>query len=191
MNFGMITLNQNIKTEQNYAKWILTALLFMSKFYEDIADDVKKWLDTSDYNEDDKIPLPIVENEKIIGLFKDELGGKIMIEFAGLRIKTYAYLMDDNSERKRVKGTKQRVTKKGLMLKNYKDCFFNDKIILKPQQRFKSDCHSVYAGEINKIVLSSNDDKRFDKIQIFDKITTYSYRTDAFKVCESEMISKI
>ena len=42
MNFGMITLNQNIKTEQNYAKWILTALLFMSKFYEDIADDVKK-----------------------------------------------------------------------------------------------------------------------------------------------------
>ena len=163
----------------------------MSKFYKDIADDVKKWFDTSDYNEDDKRPLPIVENEKIIGLFKDELGGKIMIEFAGLRIKTYAYLMGDNSEHKRVKGTKQRVTKKVFMLKNYKDCFFNDKIILKPQQRFKSDCHGVYAEEINKIVLSSNDDKRFDKIQIFDKITTYSYRTDPFNVCESETISKI
>ena len=65
---------------------------------------------------------------------------------------------------------------------------FNDKIISKSKQRFKSDCHNVYTEQINKIVLSSNDDKRS---QTFDKITTYPYGTNAFKVCESEMLSKI
>ena len=74
------------------------------------------------------------------------------------------------------------------MIKNYIDCLFNDKIILKSQQRFKSDFHNVYTEQINKIALSSNDDKR---LQTFDKITTYPYGTNAFKVCESEMLSKI
>ena len=64
---------------------------------------------------------------------------------------------------------------------------FNDKIILKSQQRFKSSHHKVYTEEVNKIGLSSNDDKR---LQTFDKITTYQYGTNAFKVCESEMLSK-
>ena len=63
------------------------------------------------------------------------------------------------------------------MLKNYKDCLFNDKIILKSQQRFKSDHHNVYTEQTNKIALSSNDDKR---LQTFDKITTCPYRTNAF-----------
>ena len=41
-------------------------------------------------------------------------------------------------------------------------------------------------NEINKIALSSNDDKR---LQTFDRITTYPYGTNAFKVCESEMLN--
>ena len=52
----------------------------------------------------------------------------------------------------------------------------------------KSDCHNVYTEKVNEIVLSSNDDKRS---QTFDKITSYPYGTNAFKVCESEMLSKI
>ena len=58
------------------------------------------------------------------------------------------------------------------MFGNYKDCFLSDKITLKSQQVFRSDCHEVYTEEINKIALSSTDDKR---LQTFDKITTYSY----------------
>ena len=73
------------------------------------------------------------------------------------------------------------------MFENYKDSFFNNGIILKSQQRFKSDHHKVYTEEINKITLSSNDDKR---LQTFDKITTRPYGTNAFKVCESEMLNK-
>ena len=73
------------------------------------------------------------------------------------------------------------------MFENYADCLFNDKIILKSQQIFKSDCHNVCTEQINKIALSSNDDKR---LKTFDKTTTYLYGTNAFKVCESEILSK-
>ena len=61
---------------------------------------------------------------------------------------------------------------------------FNNKVTLKSQQRFKSDHHKVYTEEVNKIVLSSNDDKR---IQTFDKISTYPHGASVFKVCENEM----
>ena len=74
------------------------------------------------------------------------------------------------------------------MLKNYKDCLLNDNNILKSQQRFKTDCHNVYTEQINKIALSSSDNKR---LQTFNKITTYSYGKNAFKVCESKVLSKI
>ena len=71
------------------------------------------------------------------------------------------------------------------MFKLYKYCLFNDETMLKTQQRFKSDYQNVYTEEINKIALSSNDDKR---IQTFDGITTYPYGTNNFKICESEML---
>ena len=65
---------------------------------------------------------------------------------------------------------------------------FNDKIILKSQQRFKIDYHNVCTEQINKIALSSNDDER---LQTFNKITTYPFGTNVFKVYEIEMLSKI
>ena len=74
--------------------------------YERFANDIEKWFDTTNYSEDDKGPLPRRINKKVIGLMKDELGGKIMIEFGALRSKTYPYLMDDGSENKKAKGTK-------------------------------------------------------------------------------------
>ena len=129
-------------------------------FYKDIANDVEKWFNTSNYDKNDKRPLPISWNKKLISLFKEELGGRIMKEFVGLRAKTYAYLMDDDSEHKKAKGTKKCVIKRELKFKNYTDSLFNDKTILKSQQRFKSDCHNVYTEQINKIALSSNDEKR-------------------------------
>ena len=155
--------------------------------YEDIANDDEKWFATSKYDEDEKRPLPISKKKKVIGLFKDELGGKVMKEFAGIWAKTYPYLMDDDSEHKKAKGTKKCIIKRRLLFKNYTDCLFNDEIILKPQQRFKSNCHNECTEQINKIALSSNDGKR---LQTFDRITMYQYGTNAFKVCESERLSK-
>ena len=60
-------------------------------FYKDIGNDVERWFNTSNYDENDKRPLPIGKNKKVIDLFKDELGRKIMIEFVALRAKAYVY----------------------------------------------------------------------------------------------------
>ena len=73
------------------------------------------------------------------------------------------------------------------MFKIYLDSLSNDEIILKLQQKFKSDHHNIYTEQISKIALSSNNDKR---LQTFDKITSYPYGTNVSKVCESEMLSK-
>ena len=67
----------------------------------------------------------------------------------------------------------------------YTDSLLKNKTILRSQLRFKSDLRIVYTEEVNKITISSNDDKR---LQTYDKITTYPYGTNAFKVCVSEMI---
>ena len=95
--------------------------------------------------------------------------------------------MDDDTEHKKAKRTKNRVMKKDLMFKSYTDCLLKNKIILKSQQSLKSDYCNVCTEQINEIALSSNDDKR---LQTFDKIITYPYGTNAFKVCESEIPSK-
>ena len=110
-------------------------------FYEDIPDDVKKRFDKSNYEANR--PLPTGKNKKVIGLMKDELGGKIMTEFAALRPKTYSYLMDDGNSDKKAKGTNKCVIKRVLKFNDYKDCLLNN-IILKSQQRFKSKAHNVY-----------------------------------------------
>ena len=78
--------------------------------------------------------------------------------------------MHDNSEAKKAKGTKKCVIKRMSKFPYYKDCLLNNEIILKSQQRFKSERHNVYTEEVNKIALSSNDDKR---LQTYDRVTSY------------------
>ena len=72
------------------------------------------------------------------------------------------------------------------MFENYTDCLLNNKNVYRSQQRFKRYNHDVYTEEVNKTALSNNHDKR---LQTFDRITTYAYETNPFKVCESEMLN--
>ena len=139
-------------------------------FYKDIANDVEKRFGTSNYECDR--PLPIGKNKKVIGSMKDELGGRIITEIVTLRPKTYSYLTDDYKEDKKAKGTKKCVIRRMIKFDDYKKCLLNNEVILKSQQRFISKRHDVYTENINKIVLSSNDDKR---IVSSDKITSYPY----------------
>ena len=76
-------------------------------FYKDIASDVERLFDTSNYDKKDERPLPIGKNKKVIGLFKEELWGKIVTEFCTLRAKAYAYKLDDDTEHKKGKGIKK------------------------------------------------------------------------------------
>ena len=142
---------------------------------------------------------------------KDELGRKIMTKFVRLRAKTYSYLIEGGSEDKKAKGTKKCVIKRKLKFENYKNCveatqlenkinyleknkidinsikefIKNNKPILKIQQRFKSERHSVFTEEIIKIALSSNDDRRMQSI---DLIETYAYGTSKDLVSDKEEI---
>ena len=139
-------------------------------FYKDIANDVENRFDTSNYEVNR--PLPMGKNKKVIGLMKDELGGKIITEFVTLRPKTYSYLTDDGKQDKKAKGTKRCVIKKMIKFNHYKKCLLNDEVIVKSQQRFISKKHDVYTENINKIALRNNDDKR---IISSNKITSYPY----------------
>ena len=140
-------------------------------FSEDIANDVECKFDASNYEVNR--PLPIGKNKKVIGLMKDELGGKIITEFVTLRPNTYSYLTDDGKEDKKAKGAKKCVIKKMIKFNDYKKCSLNDEVILKSQQRFISKKHDVYTENINKLALNNNDDKR---IISSNKITSYPYR---------------
>ena len=97
-------------------------------FYKDISNDVENRFDTSNYEVNR--PLPTGKNKKIIGLMKDELGGKIITEFATLRPKTYSFLTDDGKEDKKAKGIKKCVIKKMIKFNDYKKCLLKSEIIL-------------------------------------------------------------
>ena len=130
------------------------------------------------------------KSKKEIGLVKDELGRKTMIEFVALRPKTYADAIDvdKDNEFKKSKGTKKWVIKEKIKFEEYKDYLLNAEAVLKSQQKFKSERHGLYIEEVHKIALRNNDDKR---LQTFDKTTTYPYRTSAGKACKAELLSKV
>ena len=160
--------------------------IFTEDFFEDISNDVESWYDTSNYDKNDKRPLKTGINKKVIGMFKDELVEKVVKKFCGPRAKTYAYLMDDDIEKKKAKGTNKGVIKRRIKFKDYTDSLLKNETIIRSQLRFKSDLHMANTDEVNKIAISSDDDKR---LQTYDKITTYPYGTNTFKAYESEMIA--
>ena len=90
-------------------------------FYKDIAEDVETRFDTSGYEPDR--PLPIRKNKKVIGLMKDELGGKILKEFISLRPKMYNYRVGKDEPNK-CKGIKKCLVKKTISFEDYKRCLF-------------------------------------------------------------------
>ena len=162
--------NDNVKLCYMNTDSFVMNIIKTNDFYKDIANDVEKRFDTSNYEVNR--PLPRGKNKKVIGLMKDELGGKVITEFVTLRPKTYSYLTNDGKEDKKAKGTKKCVIKRIIKFDDYKNCLLKDEILLTSQQRFISKKHDVYTENINKIALSNNDDKR---IVSSDKITSHPY----------------
>ena len=129
-------------------------------FYEDIANDVEGRFDTSGYSKTDFRPLPMGLNRKVIGLIKDDLGGKIMTEFVALRPKFYSYKKLDGLEDKKCKGIKKCIVKKTLAFGDYKTCLFSDSTEYRSQLMFRSAKHEVHTIEVNKVTVNTDDDKR-------------------------------
>ena len=119
---------------------------------------------------------------------KDELCGKVMTHFCALRAKTYSHLDYNGKEEKKAKETKKCVIKKKIKFDDYRTCLFNNDSVLRSQEVFKSELHDVYTSKLNKIALSSNDDKR---LQTYDKITTYPFGSSVGKVCKTDLLNKV
>ena len=129
-------------------------------FYKDISGDVKDKFDTSDYPENHPSGIPTGENKKVLGMMKDEVAGKIIKEFVGLRSKLYSFVMDDGGETKKCKGIKKQVVERSIMHEHYKTCLKTGKELLRKQNILRSYNHEVYTEEVNKVALSALDDKR-------------------------------
>ena len=130
-------------------------------FYKDISEDVKDRFDTSDYPENHPSGIPTGINKKVLGMFKDEAAGKIIIEFVGLRAKLYSYLMDEGKEHKKCKGIKKQVVATSIKHEDYKTCLTTGKEQLRKQNIIRSYEHEVFTEEVNKVALSALDDKRY------------------------------
>ena len=139
-------------------------------FFKDIANDVEARFDMAIVRQIIRL-LPIILNKKVIGLMKDELGGKIMTELVALRPKLYSYEKLDGSENKKCKGIKKCIVKKTLTFEDYKTCLFSDSTEYRSQLMFKSAKHEVHTIEVNKVALNRDDDKRISRK---DGISTFA-----------------
>jgi len=126
-------------------------------FYNDIANDIEKCFDTSNYPEDHPSGIKTGVNKKVIGMFKDEAGGKQIQEFVGLKAKSYSYKMFEGDEHKKCKGIKRNVV---ITHDDYKACLFGRTTVYRTMNVIRSYLHDVYTEEENKIALTADDDKR-------------------------------
>lgn len=137
--------------------------------YKDIKHHFKQYFDTSNYSENN-IHGITKQNKKVPGLFKDELGGQLLVEFVGLRSKLYC-IKTENMELKKAKGTKKSVVKK-ICFRDYKTVLDDSSLLRKKNMIFKSLKHEIFTQSLNKVALSYNDDKR---IILNNKIDTISW----------------
>ena len=97
----------------------------------------------------------------VLGMFKDEVMGKVIDEFVGLRAKLYSYKMFQGKETKKCKGIKKSVVKKSITHEDYKKRLFTGDLQLREMNVIRSYNHEVYPETVNEIALCSRDDKRY------------------------------
>ena len=142
-------------------------------FYKDISKDIKTKFDTSDYPPNHESGILTGANKKVIGMFKDEVAGKQITEFVGLRPKLYSFKVEGEKANKKCKGIKKNVVKKGINFQDYFECLFSGEKQMRSMKIIRSENHDIYSKEVNKVALSNEDDKR---ILEKDKVHTLALR---------------
>ena len=151
---------------------------YIKKKY-DISKDTKTKFDTSDYPANHPSGILTGANKKIIGMFKDEVGGKQITHVVGLRPKLYSFKVEDpdmgnvGGLTKKCKGIKKNVVKKGIKFEDYVQCLCSGEKQMRSMNIIRSENHNIYSKEVNKVALSNEDDKR--KV-LRDKIHTLALR---------------
>lgn len=151
-------------------------------FYEDIRNNMNMF-DTSNYPLSNDYHIK-QENKGVPGLFKDELKGRVMVEFVGLRSKCYAirttlmHSLDDKSDNiiKRSKGVKKSVVKRKIEFDDFLKCFKEHCEDGRAQKTIRSILHNVYSISQTKIALNPCDDKRFIRKKQSDTLAWGHYK---------------
>ena len=157
----------------------LLYLIHTDDFYKDISKDIETKFDTSDYPPNHPSGIETGVNKKVIGMFKDEVAGRQITHFVGLRSKIYSFKVEDTSKAsepgvtKKCKGIKKNVVKKSITFEDYVQCLFSGEKQMRSMKIIESENHDIYSKEVNKIALSNDDDKR---ILIEDKVKTVALR---------------
>ena len=163
----------------------LMYLIQTEDVYYDIKKDVKKKFDTSNFPDVHPSGIKTGVNEKVVGMFKNEAAANNITHFVGLSSKLYSYLIEikygkngklkepEEEEIRKAKGVKKNVIKKSLTFEDYKKCLLSEEKVLKEMNVIRSKNHDIYSMNVNKIALSSNDDKR---IICSNKIDTLALR---------------
>ena len=147
--------------------------IFTDDFYKDISCDVVDRFDTSDYPSIHPSGIPRGVNKKVIGAFKDEVAGKQITHFVGLRPKLYSFKVEDGNSTKKCKGVKKNVVKKEIDFEDYVKCLLTGERQNRSMNVIGSDNHDIFSKTVNKIALSNEDDKR---IVLENKINTLALR---------------
>ena len=151
----------------------LMYLIHTEDFYKDISKDIKTKFDTSDYLPNHPSGILTGVNKKVIGMFKDEVAGKQITHFVGLRPKLYSFKVEDQNAIKKCKGIKKNVVKRGVSFDDYVNCLFYGKNQMRSMKIIRSENHIIYSKEVNKVALSNEDDKRK---MTKDKVNTKAIR---------------
>ena len=155
-----------------------------SDFYKDIAPDIDQKFDTSNFEKDHISGIASVKNKKVIGMMKDEAGGKQITEFVGLRSRLYSFKFDEKEEKK-CKGVKRSEVKRTINFKDYKDCIFTGNKQMRSMNVIRSHKHEVFSETINKVALSSEDDKRIICEDGVHTLAHGHYKTESGGSCVS------
>ena len=130
------------------------------KRYKDISSDIKSKFDTSDYPPNHESGILTGVNKKVIGMFKDEVAGKQITHFVGLRPKLYSFKIEEDKEVRKCKGIKKSVVKKKLEFDDYVKCLISGEKQMRSMKIIRSEKHDIYSKEVNKVSLNNEDDKR-------------------------------
>jgi hypothetical protein len=134
--------------------------------YDYLRNEIGELMDLSNF------PNPDTTNSKVIGKFKDETAGVPIREFVGLRSKSYAFKLDEESKMK-CKGIKKCCIKKDLNFDAYKQVLFGEaEAKTVTFDTIRSYGHQIYGESVTKVALTANDTKR---IVLENGIDTHSY----------------
>ena len=142
-------------------------------FYKDISKDVETMFDTSDYPPNHPSGILTGVNKKVIEMFKDEVAGRQITHFVGLRPKLYSFKVEGEKDNKKCKGIKKNIVKKEITFEDYVQCLFSGEKQMRSMKIIRSENHDIYSKEVNKVALSNEDDKR---TLTKDKINTKALR---------------